>query len=114
MSGGIMNRAQSGTTATIANAGTVSNAVDFSYSDGGGFALPAAFTGAAMTFNVCNTRTGTFQQLMNAAGSAAVSVTVAAGKSYPLPVELEAWPYFQFVSGTAEGGARTIIVVRKG
>lgn len=77
-----------------------------------GMALPAAFTGTAMTFEV-SADNGTYQPLCDYTG-AAVSMTVAQGKSYDLPGALAAWPYAKLVSGTAEGGARSVVIVAKG
>jgi len=111
MSGEALNRGDTSTTATIATSGTVSSAVDFRAAAFGGIALPAAFTGTALTFQVSADNT-TYQALNDRYG-AAVSMTVAQGKSYPLPTELAGWPWFKIVSGSTEGGNRTIVIVRK-
>jgi hypothetical protein len=97
-------------TATIANGATVSSALTAAGFISFGVALPAAFTGVALTFQVSADGT-TYQALNNDAG--AVSITVAQGKSYALPAGLTAFPYFKIVSGAAEGGARSLVVAMK-
>lgn len=96
----------------IANAGTVSSQVDQTTNAVGGFSIPAAFTGTAVTFQVSEADGGTFQALYDETGTA-VSVPVAAGRSYSAPAALAAWPYFKIVSGSAEAAARTLAVVGK-
>lgn len=108
-----LTHADASTTATIVSGGATSGAVDFSGANAGGFLLPATFDGTAMTFTVCDTLAGTYVGLQNAAGSAAVSVTVAASKGYPLPVELAGWPYFKFVAGTNQSTSDTVITVTR-
>jgi hypothetical protein len=92
---------------TIANGQTVSGIVETrgEYPNMG-LALPAAFTGTALSFEV-SLDGSTFQGLYREDGSA-VSVTVAPGRSYQLPVELAPWPYFRIVSSASEGAARTL------
>lgn len=103
-------------TATIAAAGTVSTAIDLRGARGFGFALPATFTGTAITFQVSHDNV-TFQALNDDSG--AVSMTVAQGKSYtaPRPDSTSggpgAWPYVKLVSGSTEGAERSIVVVRE-
>lgn len=95
-------------TVVIPNAGTKSTVVDLTNIRVGGFALPAAFTGTAMTFEVSHDGFA-FQELSLPGGS----LTVAQGKSYPLPDEIAAWPYCRFVSGSTEAGDRAIVVTGK-
>lgn len=99
-------------TVTIANTETTSTAVDARSAALFGVALPAAFTGTSLTFTVCSTEDGTYQTLEDSTGNA-VSLTVEQGKSYTLPNELAPWPWFKIVSGSAEGGSRSLIVTRK-
>ena len=111
MSGEVLNRGDTRTTATIASSGTTSTAVDFRANAFGGIALPATFTGTTLTFQVSADDT-TYQALNDRYG-AAVSMMVAQGESYPLPTELAGWPWFKIVSGSSEGGNRSITIVRK-
>lgn len=98
-------------TATIAASGTVSDVISNRGGTVTGFILPAAFTGTAMSFQVCDSAGGTFVALNDDSG--AVSLTVAQGKAYVCPAELAPFPVFKFVSGSAEGAEREITVVRK-
>lgn len=97
-------------TATIASGATASGAVDARGASGGGYALPSTFDGTTLTFTVCSTSGGTYQTLYDQYGNA-LSVTVAASRSYPLPQELFGWPYFKFVAGTSQSTTDTIITV---
>jgi len=106
-----MNRWGGVTTAIIASGQTKSNGVDFVDAAFGGLVLPASFTGTTLTFEVSADNT-TYQALTDRYG-AAISMTVAQGKSYPLPSELAGWPWFKIVSGSTEAVDRTITIVRK-
>ena len=97
--------------ATIAASGTTSDIVSNVGSKAVGIILPATFTGTAMTYLVAQNRGDTFIALNNSSG--AVSSTVAQNKAYKLPDDLIPFPYFKLVSGSTEGSARTIKVVRK-
>lgn len=77
-----------------------------------GLVMPAAFTGASITFTVSHD--GTTYQALYDESNTQVSVTVAASRSYQLPDALAAWPYFKIVSASNEGAARTLYVVMKG
>lgn len=100
---------------TIANGATVSDALFMGASpnpDGGlaGFVMPAAFTGASVTFQV-SLDDSTYQALYDSANSQ-ISITVSASRTYALKQDvrsaLQPWPYVKIVSASAEGGARTI------
>lgn len=93
----------------IASGQTVSAAVNLKGYRVEGLELPAAFTGTSISFQVSSDG-ATFQPHYDTA-NALVSMTVAQGRSYSLPASLAAWPYFKIVSGTAEGAARTLVVV---
>lgn len=101
--------AQRSGTVTIANGETTSTAFDARGFANFGLIMPAAFTGTSMTFQVSHDNT-TFQALTTTTGST-VSITVAAAKSYALPVQLAAWRYFKVVSGSAEGDDRTLTIM---
>jgi hypothetical protein len=105
--------------AVIASGATVSGSIDLdsygSLEGLVGFIMPAAFTGSAITFNV-STDDVTYSAL-NDSSNAAVSITVTAGKAYALKQDvrstLSPWRYIQFVSGSSEGAARTITLLKK-
>ena len=98
------------TTATIAASGTKTNAIEAKASVSFGVVIPSGFTGTTVTFEVSADNT-TYQALNNTSG--AVSMTVAAAKSYTLPADLTPWPWFKIVSGSTESSARSLVIVRK-
>lgn len=100
-------------TVTIANGQTASSAVSGRNFTVYGLIMPAAFTGTALTFTVCESLAGTYQALYDPTGALSSIPVVAASRSYDLPVELGPWPYFKIVSNAAEGGARTLLVCCK-
>lgn len=97
-------------TATIASGATESDAVELRSFAGGGYALPSTFDGTTLTFKVCSTEDGTFQTLYDQYGSA-LSITVAASRSFPLPQEIFGWLFFKFVAGTSQSTSDTSITV---
>lgn len=97
---------------TIANGQQTSDAVPSGSATAFGLQLPATFTGTAITFTVSGDKGTTYQTLYDVTNTA-VSMTVAQGRSYDLPAELATWTHFKIVSGSAEGGARTLYVVAK-
>lgn len=101
-----MRGANTALTATIANGQTTSDAVNVGVAEYIGFILPAAFTGTGMTFQVSHN--GVDFTLHSEA-----SMTVAQGRAYRLPANVAVFPWIRFVSGSAEGGARSIVVTRK-
>jgi hypothetical protein len=98
--------------ARIANGQQLSDAIENKYGRDTGVVVPAAFTGTALTFEVSADGV-TFQPLHGTDGNA-VSLTVAQGRSYPLPSAVLPWPHFKMKSGSVEAGARTLVVVIKG
>lgn len=97
-------------TASIANGGTTSATVSIAGVGIGGFQMPAAFTGTALTFNVSADGV-TFAGLYSEANTR-ISVTVAAGRAYSLPAYwFSSWRYVQVISGSAEGAARDITLL---
>lgn len=96
-------------TATIANAATTSSEIKLDGAAFGGVILPATMTGTTMTFTVSDASGGTYVALTDSAGNA-ISQTIAASKGFALPPEAFAFPYLKLVSGSAEGGARSILV----
>lgn len=105
-----IQRKQKITSATIANGATASGEVALSGYAGGGYALPSTFDGTTLSFTVASASGGTFQALYDQYGNV-VSLTVAASRSYALPAELFAWPFFKFVAGTAQSTTNTVIPI---
>jgi hypothetical protein len=95
---------------TIANGQSISNAADLQSGHLLGFALPAAFTGATITFQV--SVDGLTYQALHTPANAAISFTVTQAKSYGFTAdiisEMSNWRYIKFVSVSAEGAARDI------
>lgn len=106
-------------TATIANGATTSNSIDMdnygSLEGLVGIVMPAAFTGASISFNVSIDDT-TYQALTDSS-NAAVSITVTAGKTYAFKQDVRScispWRFIQIVSASSEGAARSIGLLRK-
>ena len=95
-------------TATIANGATTSGAIDLGGCTLAGIQLPAAFTGTSLKFQAATTLGGTYQTLIDGLGND-VSKTVAQGKFLRLsPGEFAGVQFLKIVSGSAEGGARTL------
>ena len=107
-----INRYSSFRVLTIANGGTVSDAFDAREFAAFGIVMPT-MTGTAITLQVSHDGV-TYQALHKNSSDVAWSVTITSAKSYALPSDLESWPYFKIVSGSAEGAARTLYVVGKG
>ena len=99
-------------TATIANGGTTSNAIDIRDASVIGIITPAAFTGTAITLSVSTTQAGTYVPLRST-GATAISLTVAVSGAYPLSVNVEPWSWIKLVSGSTEAAQRLISVVMK-
>lgn len=78
-----------------------------------GLLIPAAFTGTALTFLVCDTASGTFVPLYNSAGL--VSYTVAPSRYMAIdPKDFVGVAFFKIKSGSTEVAARTLICSLKG
>jgi len=103
-------------TATIANAGTTSDAIALLDRVIGGIITPAALTGTTLTFTVCNTADGTYVALYDSDNNQ-VSLTVTVSRAYgvtgPEADALAPWPFVKIVSGSAEGAARSLVVCLK-
>lgn len=106
-------RSETYETVTIAQSGSTSSVVTANGRAIYGLVMPSTFTGTAITFTVSHDGS-TFQELRKADSDAAVSVSVTASKSYDLPTQLAAWPYFKIVSNGNEAAARSLTVVKKG
>lgn len=100
------------TALTIASAGTDTGAWDISGWIAGGFVIPSAFTGTAVSFKASQTSSG-HQPLYDSTGTL-ISIPVAANRSYPLPPEAAGFNSIIISSNGAEGAARTINTWKKG
>lgn len=98
--------------ARIASGQQLSDVIENKYGKETGVVIPSAFTGTALTFEV-SANNSVYQPLYGTDGNA-VSLTVAQGRSYPLPSAVLPWPYFKIKSGSAEAAQRTLVVVFKG
>jgi hypothetical protein len=109
---GILNTAVS---TTIAAAGTTSAAI----STGGfslcGVKLPAAFTGTAISFTMCDTVDGTYVPVKSTTSGSALSYTVAQGTYAALdPKDFQGIAFLKIVSNATEGSLRTLVLSMKG
>ena len=104
---------------TIASGATVSDALDMGAGNdalGGfaGFITPAALTGSTFTFQV-SVDDITYNALYNA--STQLSIAVTTSRAYGFTADqrstLAPWRFIKIVSGSAEGGARTIGAIIK-
>lgn len=92
---------------SIANGATVSSSIDLQGLGLLQIMMPAAFTGTTITFQ-SSLDDVTYQACYNTAGSA-LSCTVAASRNILMsPGDLVGIRFLKLVSGSAEGGARTI------
>lgn len=101
--------AKTATTITIPNGTATSGTVNGSPGAAFGLVLPAALTSTTLTFQVSADGTN-FQPLYDSS-NAAISQTVAQGRSYQLSAALTAWPYWRVVGGSNEAADRSLIVV---
>lgn len=102
---------------TIASGSTTSISVDMSsYGEAVGlvgFIMPAAFTGASLSFKV--SQDDVTYSALNDSSNTLVSITVTAGTAYAFKQDirscLDPWRFIQFVSASSEGSARTIVLM---
>lgn len=99
-------------TLTIANGATTSDAFKAADIAAFGLQMPAAFTGASISFMVSADNGATYQALYDITNTL-VSLTVAASRTYDLPGELTVWSHFKIVSASSEGAARSLVVIGK-
>ncbi len=101
--------------ATIANGQTVGVAVDLRGQRIIGIKTPAALTGVTLAFQCAEASDGTFvaaSHLSTLAATATVITSVAANQYITLPFDkAPANCFVKLVSGSAEGAARTFILV---
>lgn len=95
---------------TIPNGATTSGAVNTRFYLLAGIEMPAAFTGATISFEASRSEGGTFKGVVDQAG-AAITVTATADKMIGLDAaagELAPWQWVRLVSASAEGAEREI------
>lgn len=101
-------------TVTIANGATVSDAVATGGRQLVGIITPAALTGTAMTFSMSSELAGTYVPIKVTAAGTAFSQTVTTSSYYAIdPAITYGVPFIKATSGSAEGAARSIILVFK-
>lgn len=99
-------------TVAIANGATVSAAADLQGSTVVAVRTPAALTSTAMTFQVSDDGS-TYVPLRKEDGTA-YTLVVAASGGYPVNHDyFDPWDYVKAVGGSAEGGARSIVLVTR-
>jgi hypothetical protein len=96
---------------SIANGQTDSSTLTMDHYSFGFFVIPAAFTGATVSFLV-SADGSNFFPLRNAANSL-ISYSVTPANAYPFPDEIGAALALKIRSASAEGAARTIVVSMK-
>ncbi len=100
---------------TIAISQTKSAAIDMKGMCLVGIKLPAAFTGTALTFEMCDTVDGTYVAVKNTTSGTALSYTVAQGTYAAIdPKDFQGIRFLKIVSGSTEAAARTLTVALKG
>lgn len=78
-----------------------------------GIMFPAAFTGTAITFEMCDTIDGTYVPMYNAAG--VMTYTIAQGRYIAVNrVDFYGVNFLKIKSGSAEGAIRTLVCSLKG
>lgn len=76
-----------------------------------GLVIPSSFDGTTIGFSV--SADGTTYQTLYDNTATVVSMTVAASRSYDLPVALAVWPFWKLTTGTSQTGATAFIVIAK-
>lgn len=99
---------------SIANGATKSGIINLNGFTLCGILLPAAFTGTALTFEASVDGTNFFTLKTTTSGTS-LSYTVAQGNFYAIdPKDFYGVNWLKIVSGSAEGGARTLKLAVKG
>lgn len=100
-------------TATIVNTAQESSVISTAGLSLCGILMPPTFTGTALTFEACATLGGTYVPVYNSAGQ--VSYTVAAARYIAIdPKDFQGILFLKIKSGSAEGGARSLLCSMKG
>lgn len=101
---------------TIANGETTSGAVNLQDYAIVGLHMPAAFTGATITFQAATSESGSYNDVYDSDGnqvSASVAADRAIGLSGAEADALAPWNWVKLVSGSSEGADRTITLAIK-
>jgi len=94
---------------TITSGQTVSDALDLQGLALCGIQIPAAFTGASITFQ--GSYDGSTYQAIYNVSNTAYSITVGTSRTYAInPADFAGFRYVKIVSASAEGANRTIVV----
>jgi hypothetical protein len=100
--------------ATIAISTTTSSAINLAGFDLCGIQMPAAFTGATISF-LASVDGTTYQALHNTVAGTLLSYTVTQGTFVAInPVDFYGVNYFKIVSASSEIAARTLLCAVKG
>lgn len=79
-----------------------------------GVKIPAAFTGTALTFEMCDTAGGTYVPV-NGIDGTPISYVVAQGNYYAIdPKNFHGINFLKIKSGSSEGADRALVVSMKG
>ena len=115
MSGYIKRDAERPVSVAIAASGTTSDAIDVRNFASGQLIMPGTITSTALTIHVCDTQNGTFVPLYKDDGTTAVGIgSIYASRAYQLPPEALGGHWIKIVMGSAEGAARTLMLLLKG
>ena len=96
----------------IASGQTASAAINLAGTQLCGIHMPAAFTGASVTFQAATTLGGTYQTVQK--NGADLTVTVTQGKYVSLtPADLAGVQFLKIVSASAEGSSRTLTLATR-
>jgi hypothetical protein len=93
----------------LATSTTISEACALGGSAIFGLVVPSTFDGTTITFQVSHD--GTTYQALYDEFNVAVSMTVAASRSYNLPSALAPWSYLKLVCGSAQTTTDTAFVI---
>ena len=104
--------------AVIANGESLSGAIHVGDFSDWGIIMPDTWTAANLTFQVCDTESGTYVDLYDSSGNE-VSVTVAASRGITGLPDITQWSWLKIRSGTAaaavnQAAERIIRLVGKG
>lgn len=80
-----------------------------------GIKVPAAFTGVALTFEMCDTLSGTYVPIRSGIAGTVLTYTVVAGAYFAIdPKDFYGINFLKIKSGSAEAAARSLICALKG
>jgi len=112
---GYLGQSIQGIPVNIANGATESDVIPLNGMGLCGIVLPAAFTSTALTFEACDTASGTYVPVKSTTSGSAISYTVAQGTYAAIdPKDFVGIQFLKIKAGTAEGAARVLLVSLKG